>query len=130
MYFGEESITIEEAAKRYKLSRKYIEKLIAGSYIHASDLTKQGFGILISFENQKKLKILAEHPEYRDKILDFNPSYYYDYCTELIEYHPFHDFIDRYCWLIKLFYAEKEEIKKKKYRLDVIFQRFIINNNF
>lgn len=129
-YFGQESITVEEAAKKYKLSKTYINKLIKGGYIHASDLSRHGMGILIDFESQQKLKVLSEHPEYKEKVLEFNPSYYYDYCTELINYHPFHDFVDRYCWLIKLYYSDTEDIKKKKYRLETLFQQFILKNKF
>ncbi len=129
-YFGQESIKLEDAVKKYKLSKSYIQKLIKGRYIHASDLSRQGMGVLIDFEGQQKLKVLSEHPEYKEKVLDFNPSYYYDYCTELINYHPFHDFLDRYSWLIKLYYSDKEDIKRKRYRLDVLFQNFIIKNKF
>ena len=85
---------------------------------------------MIGSESQQRLRVISEHPEYKQKVLDFNPSSYYDFCPEIIEYHPFHDFIDRYCWLIKLFYTDKEDIKKKKYRLDVLFQNFLIKNKF
>jgi hypothetical protein len=129
-YFGEDSITLDDAVKKYKLSKSYIKELIKGRYIHASDLTQQGMGILIDFESQQKLKVLSENPEYRDKVLDFNPSHYYDYSTELINYHPFHDFIDRYCWLIKLYYSDKEDIKRKNYRIDTLFQNFLLKNKF
>ena len=130
-YFGEESITLEEAVTKYKLPKSYIKQLIENKYIHATDLTKYGGkGIMIDPESQKRLRVLSENPEYKQKVLDFNPSSYYDFCPEIIEYHPFHDFIDRYCWLIKLFYTDKEDIKKKKYRLDILFQNFLIKNKF
>jgi hypothetical protein len=130
-YFGEESITLEEAVVKYKLSKTYIKKLIDNKYIHATDLTKYGGrGIMIDLESRQRLRMLSEHPEYKQKVLDFNPSSYYDFCPEIMEYHLFHDFIDRYCWLIKLFYIDKEDIKKKKYRLDVLFQNFLVKNNF
>ena len=129
-YFGQESITLEEAVKKYKLSKTYIKQLIEARYIHASDLTAHGMGVRIDFESQQRLKVLSENPDYKEKVLDFNPSYYYDFCLELINYHPFHDFIDRYCWLIKLFYTDKEDIRKKKYRLDVVFQNFLVKNKF
>lgn len=125
-----EYITLEVAVKKYKLSRGYINKLIKAKYIYVFDFTEKGFGALINFEVQQKLKVLSEHPEYRKKVLEFNPSSYYDYCTELIDYHPFHDFIDRYCWLIKLFYSDMEDIKRKKYSLDILFQNFILKNKF
>lgn len=129
-FFGEESITLEKAIKKYRLSKTFILKLIKSKYIYATDLTNYGGGIMIDWEGQQRLRVLSEHPEYKKKVLDFNPSSYYDYCPEIIEYHPFHDFIDRYCWLIKLFYADKEDIKKRKYRLDTLFQNFLIKSNF
>lgn len=130
-YFGEEGITLEEAAVKYKLPKAYIKELIEKKYIHATDLTKYGEqGIMIDLESQQRLRVLSDHPEYKQKVLDFNPSSYYDFCSEIIEYHPFHDFIDRYCWLIKLFYTDKQDIKKKKYKLDVLFQNFLIKNKF
>lgn len=132
MNYFDEQITMDAAVKKYKLSKRYIMQLIKIKYIHAFDPSKYGdkSDIIIDPEGVQKLQTLSEHPEYRKKILDFNPSAYYDYCPELINYHPFHDFLDRYCWLIKLFYSDTDNIKKKKYRLDVLFQNFISKNNF
>jgi hypothetical protein len=129
-YFNQNSITLNEAIAKFKLPKSYVLKLIKKKYINVPDLTKYGVDIQIDFENQKKLKFLSENPEYHKKVLDFNPSFYYDYCMELIEYHPFHDFIDRYCWLIKLYYTDKKDIKNKKFRLDTIFQNFLLKNKF
>lgn len=129
-YFGQDDITLEEVRAKYKLSSAYISKLIKAKYIHVIDRTSYGGKVEVDFENQMRLKTLSEHPEYRKKVLDFNPSSYYDYCPELIDYHPFHDFVDRYCWLIKLFYTDKKDIQKRKYRLDILFQNFLIKNKF
>jgi len=125
-----ESCTLDEAVKKYKLSKSYILKLISSKYIYASDLSRhdKNLPIVINEQGCNRLRVLSENPEYRDKVLDFNPSYFYDYCPELIEYHTFHDFLDRVCWLIKLFYSEKNDIKNKNYRIDLLFENYLIKN--
>ncbi|MFA5936127.1 MAG: hypothetical protein WC787_04740 [Patescibacteria group bacterium] len=123
-----ENLTLSQVAKQLKLSKSYIRKLIDKNYIRAWP-TFNGSEEILPSESIYRLRVLAEHPEYKEKVLNWNPSSYYLYSPELIEYYPFHDFIDRYCWLIKLFYAENSEIKKGRYRLDRLFQNFLKRNS-
>ena len=50
--------------------------------------------------------------------------------TLFFEYLIYHDTLDKFCWLIKLYYSDKKTIKNKHYKLDVLFQNFIKNNKY
>lgn len=131
-YSSDEPIySLQEASLKYKLPKSYIKKLIDEGYVRATDLRGTDIGkIVISGNDGNKLKMLSENKKYQDLIFYLNPSYFYDYCPELIDYLVFHDFVDRFCWLIKLWYAPKEVIKKRTYRIDTLFQYFIRKNKF
>jgi len=47
---------------------------------------------------------------------------------ELQSYHRFHRAINEFTWLLKAFYAPVEELKARRFRLDELFQRYIIAN--
>jgi hypothetical protein len=47
---------------------------------------------------------------------------------DFVDYLFFHNVIDKLCWVVKLHYADRETVKKKRYRLDTLFQRFIVAN--
>ena len=61
----------------------------------------------------------------REGFYPFFPDIYKD----IKDYTRFHNAIDRFMWLLRLRYSEKETIKSKKYRLDVLFQQYIITHN-
>jgi hypothetical protein len=39
----------------------------------------------------------------------------------------FHNLLDKFCWCAKLHYSDRETVKKKRYRLDVLFQDILTN---
>jgi len=49
---------------------------------------------------------------------------------DFLDYLYFHNVIDKFCWLLKFQYSDRETVKKKKYRIDTLFQRFIVENKF
>ncbi|PHJ38659.1 hypothetical protein P378_09100 [Desulforamulus profundi] len=51
--------------------------------------------------------------------------FYRDYYRDISDYTRFHDAIDRFIWLIRYRYSDKEAMKSKKYRLDLLFQQYI-----
>ena len=55
-------------------------------------------------------------------VLDRDPDF--------IDYLFFHNIIDKFCWLIKLHYADKNTVKRKRYRIDTLFQRYVYLNHF
>jgi len=53
-------------------------------------------------------------------LLDRDPTF--------INYLFFHNVLDKFCWVAKLHYADKETVKRKRYRLDTLFQRCLVVN--
>lgn len=44
------------------------------------------------------------------------------------DYLFFHNVLDKFCWMLKLHYAGRETVKRKQYRIDTLFQRFLVAN--
>lgn len=51
-----------------------------------------------------------------------------DEIPDFLDYLFFHNVIDKLCWVTKLHYADRTTVKKKRYRLDTLFQRFVVAN--
>lgn len=45
-----------------------------------------------------------------------------------VDYLFFHNVLDKFCWVAKLHYADRETVKRKRYRLDTLFQRCLLAN--
>lgn len=45
-----------------------------------------------------------------------------------VDYLFFHNVLDKFCWTLKLQYADRDTVKRKRYRLDTLFQRFLLAN--
>lgn len=45
-----------------------------------------------------------------------------------VDYLFFHNVLDKFCWLIKLHYADRETVRRKRYRLDTLFQWYLTKN--
>jgi|ERR1051325_2022028 hypothetical protein len=61
------------------------------------------------------------------KLLEKNRDRIYEAYTpkELTEYSEWHTLLDELCWLLKVCYTPEQMIKRKKFRTDVIFVRYI-----
>lgn len=71
---------------------------------------------------------------YRDRA-DFIPmdsvdSFVLERAPDFVDYLFFHNVLDKFCWLIRLQYADRATVKKKRYRLDTLFQRFLLSGRF
>lgn len=53
-------------------------------------------------------------------ILERDPSF--------IDYLFFHNVLDKFSWLIKLHYADRETVKRRQYRIETLFQWFLLAN--
>ncbi|WP_435310041.1 hypothetical protein [Sebaldella termitidis] len=60
---------------------------------------------------------------------ELNIKNFDDFFDDFKEYFDYHDAIDNFAWLLKLRYSSKEIIKAKKYRLDILLQEYIKENN-
>lgn len=83
------------------------------------------------------IDFIKNNSKYRDVILDLGSTYFnelkdgdFRLDTLFFEYLIYHDTLDKFCWLIKLYYSDKKTIKNKHYKLDVLFQNFIKNNKY
>jgi hypothetical protein len=47
----------------------------------------------------------------------------------LRQYHRYHSTINEFTWLLKAYYSEREELKRRHFRLDILLQRFIEIND-
>jgi len=73
-----------------------------------------------------------DRPEYnkREDFITFDSvdSLVLEKTPDFLDYLFFHNVLDKFCWILKLHYADRETVKKKKYRIDTLFQRFIVKN--
>ena len=60
---------------------------------------------------------------------EFSVKNFSDFFDDFEEYFDYHNAIDNFAWLLKLRYSSKEIIKSKKYRLDILLQEYIKENN-
>ena len=55
-------------------------------------------------------------------------SFLLDRDPEFVDYLFFHNVLDKFCWMLKLHYADRQTVKQKRYRIDTLFQRYIYLN--
>lgn len=48
---------------------------------------------------------------------------------QLKDFNEWHKIIDYFSWLFKVCYTPRKDIKKKKFRIDIIFQNYLAHNN-
>ena len=70
-----------------------------------------------------------EFLEKRDFITEYSvDSLLLEEDPEFLDYLFYHNVLDRFCWLLKLHYSDRETVKRKRHRVDTAFQRFISEN--
>lgn len=62
--------------------------------------------------------------------VDSVDSFVLERAPEFVDYLFFHNVLDKFCWLIRLQYGDRDTVKKKRYRLDTLFQRFLLSVKF
>jgi hypothetical protein len=72
---------------------------------------------------------LADPPAYKER-RDFIPldsvdSLVLDREPTFEQYLFFHNLLDKFCWCAKLHHSDRDTVKKKRYRLDVLFQQIL-----
>lgn len=71
-----------------------------------------------------------DEPSYQTKndyiTLDSVDGFLLERDPSFIDYLFFHNVLDKFCWLIKLHYADKETVKRKQYRIETLFQRLLL----
>jgi hypothetical protein len=120
-------LTIDEAIKKHQLDNTCLQKLIKNGFIHLR--THAGKVFLSSFSSVL-LSSLCDNQQLMEELQGIEHSFSIDRHPEIIPYLPYHDFVDRFCWLIKFYYSEKIEVKTKRYKLDALLQRYLLKNEF
>ena len=72
-----------------------------------------------------------KYDEQKDFItFDSVDSLILDDAPDFLDYLYFHNVIDKFCWLLKFQYSERDVVKRKKYRIDTLFQNYIHLNKY
>lgn len=107
----------------FGLSEAYLRRLIHRRLLDYKFGENQQY--LIPDYSFPRLKLLSKNKQYQKEIFKEEKHFLYEYHPELKEYLEFHDTIDRFAWLIKLRYADKDMLKSKRFRIDELYQLFL-----
>ena len=73
-----------------------------------------------------------ERPCYEKKedfiTLDSVDSLILQRAPDFLDYLFFHNVLDKYCFALKAHYSDRETVKKRRYRLDLVFQNYLVAN--
>jgi len=120
--------SLKYVSRRFGLSESYLIRLIKRGLLDY----KYGKHIqyLIPDYNFPRLKLLAKDKQYQKNIFKEEKHFLYEYHPELKEYLEFHDTIDRFAWMTKLRYANKDMLKSRRFRIDELYQLFLKELNY
>lgn len=99
--------------------------LVAGGYLKRVDSLES----LLDDKIQPFLERWARFPNLRDQIESFGSLWHSD-DLELAPYECMHNTIDLVCWLLKMRYATREELKKRHFTLPRLVMNFLKESNF
>lgn len=75
---------------------------------------------------------LLAQPDYRKKedfiTIDSVDSIVLKQTPDFLDYLFFHNLLDKYCFALKAHYSDRETVKKRRYRLDLVFQNYLVRN--
>jgi uncharacterized protein (UPF0332 family) len=123
--------SLDEISSKYKISVERLKILCDNFFLFSFDNEYH-----LDVSDQILLKFISKNLDLFGVIVDLGSTYFSELRESdprtknlfLYEYLNYHNVIDKFVWLIKLNYASKEEIKSKKYRMDTLFQRFLLQN--
>ena len=76
--------------------------------------------------------IWLKRPSYTRKehfiTLDSIDSLVLERAPDFLDYLFFHNLLDKYCFALKSHYSDREAVKKRRYRLDLVFQNYLVGN--
>ena len=75
---------------------------------------------------------LMQQPSYTQKsdfiTLDSVDSLVLQRTPDFLDYLFFHNLLDKFCFALKAHYSDRETVKKRRYRLDLVFQNYLLQN--
>ncbi|MCR9096077.1 MAG: hypothetical protein NXI30_17775 [bacterium] len=55
-------------------------------------------------------------------------SFVLEKSPDFLDYLFFHNVLDKFCFALKAHYSDRETVKKRRYRLDLVFQNYLLEN--
>ena len=108
--------TITELSKHLDKSQATIRRWIREGKLEA---TKSGRGYLIPYSEKNSDFITAEiWKRFEKPAAAYNPK-------ELAGYSEWHQVLDEFAWLLKVCYSDKDLVRRKLFRTDIIFANYI-----
>jgi hypothetical protein len=115
--------SLKSVSRKFGLTEEYLERLVARQLIDCR--YGENLEYLIPTYSFPRLELLSKDPQYREQIFKEEKNFLYEHHPELKRYLEYHDTIDRFAWLIKLRFADKEMLKSRRFRIDGLFQLFL-----
>ena len=112
---SEKPIPIQQIAEFSGVSIGTIYKWIKAGKLKA---TKQGKTYEVLFSENDKFLLAQLKKKHSKPQLAWTPK-------EIEDYSEWHELIDEICWLIKICYSSKDDIKHKLFRLDRLFVNYL-----
>lgn len=112
---SEKPIPIQQIAEFSGVSVGTIYKWIKAGKLKA---TKQGKTYEVLFSENDKFLLAQLKKKHSKPQLAWTPK-------EIEDYSEWHELIDEICWLIKICYSTKDDIKHKLFRLDRLFVNYL-----
>jgi excisionase family DNA binding protein len=117
----ERSYTVGELVELLQVSRSTIHRWIGQGKLKASKVNG-AYHIPLGEKNREFL--LLELRKKRDRLL------YKPYVPEAIKgYNEWHQIIDEICWLFKVCYTSRDDVKRKRFRMDRILYNYLDIHN-
>jgi hypothetical protein len=112
--------SLEELSNFFERSPRTIKEWIKDGKLQAVK-TSEGYEIADVGKNKDLLR----------KQFEINSNRIFEAYTpkELTEYSEWHQLLDELCWLLKVCYSPEFSVKRKKFRTDIIFVRYIQTHN-
>lgn len=90
--------------------------------------------MLCDIEHRKYLLVINQaHPILTRKedfiTEDSVDSFVLKHAPDFLDYLFFHNLTDKLCFIAKAHYSDRDTVKRRKYRLDLLFQRYLLDNN-
>jgi len=114
-------LTLRAASAYWGVAISWLRSLIAQGRLTASkdgqayQITKKE---LDTFERTHAGEVMAA----RLRLLKWDTPYI---PLALQQYHKFHDALDRFTWLLKAYYTPRDLLPRRRFRIDVLLQRYI-----
>jgi len=112
---SEKTIPISDAAENVGVAESTIYRWIRAGKLKA---IKQGRVYEISLDENREFLFAQYQKKHSKPEIAWTPK-------EIDAYSEWHEFIDEICWLIKICYSSKADIKRKLFRLDRLFINYL-----